>query len=92
MPNHKSAIKRLRTNELRRQRNVSVKSRIHTMSNKASDAIEQGDETAPQLVREIVAVIDRAASNGILHANTASRKKSSLMRRAAAAAKNESAE
>jgi len=87
MPNHKSAIKRLRTNELRRQRNVSVKSRIHTMSKNAAEAIEQGAETAPELVRETVAAIDRAASKGVIHANTAARKKSNLMRAADAAKK-----
>ena len=92
MPNHKSAIKRLRTNELRRQRNVRVKSRIHTMSKNVAEAIEQGSETAPELVREAVVAIDRAASKGILKANTAARKKSSLMRAAAAAAIKVSAE
>ncbi len=91
MPRLKSAIKRMRTDELRRKRNVSVKSRIHTMSKRAVEAIEQGSETAPELVRETVVAIDRAASKGVLHANTASRKKSNLMR-AAAAAKNAPAE
>jgi len=91
MAHHKSAIKRLRTNELRRKRNVSVKSRIRTMTKKAAEAVEQGAETAPELVRETVAVIDRAASKGVLHANTAARKKSNLMR-AADAAKSAPAE
>ncbi len=80
MPNTKSAIKRVRTNEIRRQRNVSAKSRILTMTKKTVKAFEEGSETAPALMRETVALVDRAASNGILHAKTASRKKSQLMR------------
>jgi len=87
MPTHKSATKRLRTNELRRQRNVSAKSRVRTMVKKTTAAIEEGAETAPVMLRETVALIDRAASNGIIHRNTAARKKSKLMRMADAARK-----
>jgi small subunit ribosomal protein S20 len=80
MPNTKSVIKRVRTNELRRQRNVSAKSRILTMTKKTVKAFEDGSENATELRRETIALVDRAASNGILHANAASRKKSQLMR------------
>ena len=80
MPNTKSVIKRVRTNELRRQRNVSVKSRILTMTKKTVAAFEEGSDTASDMLRETIALVDRAASNGILHANTAARKKSQLMR------------
>lgn len=80
MPNIKSAIKRVRTNEKRRQRNMSAKSRILTMTKRTEKAFKEGSENAPELLRETVAIVDRAASNGILHANTASRKKSQLMR------------
>jgi len=88
MAHHKSAIKRIRTNEQRRQRNVAARSQVRTMIKKTTAAIEQGAETVPELLRDTVAIIDRAASNGTLHRNTAARKKSRLMRMAAAAGKN----
>jgi len=88
MAHHKSAIKRIRTNEQNRQRNVRAKSHIRTMIKKTTAALEQGAETAPELLRETVSMIDRAASNGTLHRNTAARKKSRLTRIAAAAAKS----
>jgi len=52
------------------------------MVKKTTAAIEEGAETAPELLRKTVAVIDRAASNGIIHPNKAARKKSRLMRMA----------
>lgn len=83
MANIKQQKKRIRTNEERRQRNVAVRSRMKTLVKKADAALASGDaETAKTAVPEALSAIDRAAAKGVIHANSASRKKSSLMIRA----------
>lgn len=84
MANIKSQIKRNRQNEKRRQRNRAVRSEIITRTRTAEAAAEQGDaaETA-EATRMAVKRIDKAASKGVLHPNTAARKKSRLMKRLA---------
>ena len=44
MPNIKSAIKRVKTSEIRRQRNASNRSALNTMRRTYLDAIASGDE------------------------------------------------
>ena len=84
MANIKSQIKRNRQNEKRRQRNRAVRSEIITRTRTAEAAAEQGDadETA-EAARMAVKRIDKATSKGVLHPNTAARKKSRLMKRLA---------
>lgn len=86
MAHSKSALKRIRQNERNRQRNVAVKSRMKTYIKQALDALE-GDnaETRPTAVAKAISEIDRAASKGVIHANSAARKKSMIQRRATAA-------
>ena len=85
MANIKQAKKRNRTNELRRQKNSSVRSRMKTFFKSAMSALEAKDaEQVKEVLPKALAEIDRAASKGVIHANSASRKKSSLQRRAAA--------
>jgi small subunit ribosomal protein S20 len=83
MAHAKSAIKRNRTNELRRQRNAHVKSRMKTYVKAVEAAIQAKDldrvkGALPTALREI----DRAASKGVIHPNSAARKKSTLQRQA----------
>jgi small subunit ribosomal protein S20 len=80
MPNIKSQKKRVKTNEGRRQRNVAVRSRVKTFVGKAQTAIAAKDPNTKEAVIDAISQIDRAVSKGILHRNTAARKKSSLMR------------
>jgi small subunit ribosomal protein S20 len=81
MANIKSSKKRNETNELKRQRNVAVKSRMKTYVKEAMAAIEGKDAAKVKtLVPAALAEIDRAASKGIIHRNSASRKKSTLQR------------
>ena len=84
MANIKSQIKRNRQNEKRRQRNRAVRSEIITRTRTAEAAAAQGDdaETA-EAARMAIKRIDKAASKGVLHPNTAARKKSRLMKRLA---------
>ncbi len=82
MANIKSQKKRNRTNELRRQRNVSVRSRVKTLVKKADQVIvAKESDKAKEDVQSAIAAIDRACSKGVLHPNQAARRKSSLQRR-----------
>jgi small subunit ribosomal protein S20 len=84
MANIKSAKKRVRTSEACRQRNYSVKSRMKTYVKSAMEAIEAKDtEKVKAILPEALSEIDRAASKGVIHANSAARKKSTLQRLAA---------
>jgi small subunit ribosomal protein S20 len=77
--NIKSQIKRNRQNEKRRLRNRAVRSELRTRE-KAAIAAAGGDGEAEAL-RQTIKRIDRAASKGVIHKNTAARKKSRLSAR-----------
>ena len=77
----KSAKKRIRQNERRRLRNRAVRSKVRGVV-KAARAAEGA--TRPAAVLEAIRALDRAVSKGILHRNTAARKKSALARSLAA--------
>ena len=84
MANIKSQKKRNKTNEIRRQRNVAVRSRVKSFIKKANSAVEAGDaELIKAAVPEALSEIDRAVSKGVLHRKAGARRKSSLQRRAA---------
>ena len=85
MANIKSQIKRNRQNEAARQRNKAVKSSLKTAVRKANDAIDAGDAAAAtEAVQDASRKLDKAASKGVIHANQAANRKSSLASRAAA--------
>jgi len=79
--NIKSQIKRNRQNEKRRLRNKSVRAEMRTRTKTAVVAAENGDEDAAELLRIAVKRIDKAASQGVIHKNTAANHKSRLVRR-----------
>lgn len=81
MANIKSQIKRNRQNLKRSQRNRSVRSEINTRTRTALEAIDAGSPDAADAVRLAVKRIDKAASKGVLHKNTAARNKSRLVRK-----------
>ncbi len=68
-----SGLKRLRQTVQRTLRNRSVKSKIKTLVKRARLTRD------PEAVRAAVKALDKAASKGILHRNTAARRKSRLM-------------
>ncbi|MCI0425270.1 MAG: 30S ribosomal protein S20 [Actinobacteria bacterium] len=82
MANIKSQEKRNRQNQVRRQRNKSVKSDLKTAARKMQTAAVAGEST-DELYRAAQKRIDKAAQKGVLHPNTAARKKSRLARSAA---------
>ncbi len=76
MPQHKSAIKRVRQNEKRRARNRARRSKMRTLIKKVLAATER--EQAEELLRAAVSHIDRMVAKGVVHRNNAARKKASL--------------
>jgi small subunit ribosomal protein S20 len=76
--NIKSAIKRIRQNEARRLRNRTVRSKVRSSVKTARTA--EGD-TLRASVGEAIRALDKAVSKGVIHRNTAARKKSALARR-----------
>lgn len=80
MPNLKQQKKRDLTNEVRRQRNIAVRSRVKTFVKKAEQAIRSGQ--AGTSVVEAISELDIAARKGVIHKRTAARKKSRLQRKA----------
>ena len=81
MANIKSQIKRNRQNEKRRLRNRAVRSEVATRTKAALAAAEGDDADATeQAVRAAIKRIDKAAAKGVMHKNTAARRKSRLVR------------
>ena len=82
MPNIKSAIKKARRDTRRYAMNRVYRSRIHTLTRKATEQIaaKQVQEAAKTL-REAQSAIDKAAKRSIIHKNTAARKIARLSRR-----------
>lgn len=82
MPNIKSAKKRVKVIETKTLRNKAINSNLKTTLKKANAAIESGAADKDAVVKNAIATIDKACSKGILHKNTAARKKSQLVKRA----------
>ncbi len=83
MANHKSALKRHRQSVTRRARNVGVKTSVKTAAKKVRASLDQKDAAATQAaLAAAVPVIDKAASKGVIHKRTASRRISRLMKAA----------
>ncbi len=80
MANIKSQIKRNRQNEKARLRNRMVRGEIHTRTRKVLAEAEAG-EVSPETLKAAIKRIDSAVSKGVLHKNTAARKKSRLIRK-----------
>ena len=85
MPTSKSAKKRMRTSAENRLRNSGVKSRVATAKKKLVDAIAKGDKAeAEKQSRAYCSCVDKAAKQGVLKANAASRRKSNVAKKLAA--------
>jgi small subunit ribosomal protein S20 len=82
--NTKSAIKRIRQSEKRRVRNRTIRSQVRTAVKTARGA---GGDALRTAVAEAIRALDKAVTKGVVHRNTAARKKSALARRLAAAAR-----
>lgn len=83
MPNHKSAEKRVRQSERRRDTNRSNRARVRTSIKKLRGVLAGGNaqdikSSLPMTISEI----DKAVQKGVLHRNAAARQKSRLTARA----------
>jgi small subunit ribosomal protein S20 len=85
MANHKSALKRQRQNEKRREHNRVFRNRVRTIVKKARLEIADGEiETAREATRTAIRELDMAASRGTIHPRNAARRKARLMKQLAA--------
>lgn len=82
MANIQSQIKRNRQNLVRHERNKAVRSMLKTYRKRFLQAVETGDrELAEEAYRAAARHLDKAASKGVIHANTAANHKSKLARK-----------
>jgi small subunit ribosomal protein S20 len=79
MPNTKSAERRMRSSTRRHDQNQSCKTRLKTLEKKYLSLLASGKkEEASVALRSVASALDKASKSGVVHANTASRKKSRL--------------
>ena len=84
MANHPSAIKRHRQSLKRRTANQSAKARIRTIARKVETTTATGDaEQAKKDLYDASRVLAKAASKGLIHSRTASRRTSRLAKKVA---------
>jgi small subunit ribosomal protein S20 len=82
--NIKSQLKRIKTNEKARQRNVAVRSALKTVVRRVRTAAEAGDaEAAAAALLTANKALDKAASKGVIHKNQAANRKSGLAKQVA---------
>lgn len=82
MPKSISAEKAARTAERKRLRNRSRKSATKTHLTRAEKLIAANQlEQAQQAVMDTISALDRGAKKGVIHPNTAARRKSRLMKK-----------
>ena len=80
MANIKSQIKRNRQNEERRLRNKGIGTRLKTEAKKVRQTAGGGNDVSEEQLRSTSRLLDKAASKGVVHRNTAARRKSKLAR------------
>jgi small subunit ribosomal protein S20 len=83
LANHKSALKRNRQSQVRRERNRTNRTKVKTVVKKIEAAIgvDASVEKAREALVAAIPVIERAAAKGAFHKKTASRKVSRLTKR-----------
>ncbi len=79
MANIKSAKKRVLVTATKTERNKAIRSRVKTYIRKVDAAVAEGNkDAAVAALNEAIAEINKAASKGVYHKNTAARKVSRL--------------
>ena len=79
--NTRSAIKRMKQSEKRRQRNRAARSDIRSTVKAARAALTGKGPDSATAVHEAIRTLDRAVTQGVMHRNTAARQKSALARK-----------
>ncbi len=81
MANHKSALKRIRSNEAKRLRNKYQ----HKTTRNAIKKLKEADKAeATTLLPNVISMLDKLAKNNIIHNNKAANIKSKLTKHVAA--------
>ena len=79
MPNIKSAKKRVKTIATKTLQNKMFRTALKTDIKKYETALAAGDKASAEVAyKAAIKKVDKAAAKGILHKNTAARKKSSF--------------
>ncbi|HSI78071.1 30S ribosomal protein S20 [Lunatibacter salilacus] len=76
MANHKSALKRIRSNEAKRLRNRYQAKTTRTFIKRLKNAEDKAQ--AQELLKEVTSMLDKLAKKNIIHKNNAANKKSKL--------------
>ena len=75
----KSAVKTHAQSERARLRHKSIRNMLWTMEKKLRASAAEGDKSgAEELLKKQYAALDKAVKSGVMHKNTANRKKSRL--------------
>lgn len=83
MPHLKSAKKRMRQTAKRREHNRATKKALKKQLKSLIEVAGEKASTPEQVTKEVVAAVkklDKAAARGVIHKNTAARKKSQIAR------------
>ena len=85
MANIKSAMKRVKVNAKKNLRNRIVKSKVKTAIKKFDTEVAAASANAGAQYSLTASAIDKAAAKGVIHKNTANRKKARLAKQLAKA-------
>jgi len=86
LPNIKSAKKRVKVSLKKNLRNRMIKSGVHTSVKKFEAAVKADPAAAAVQLNATASAIDKAVAKGVMHKNTANRKKARLAKQMAKAA------
>ncbi len=76
MPNLKSSKKRMRQNEVRREENLQVRTRVKSARRAMTEALNDGDAEKGKLaLSSYHSILDKAAKKKVISKNTAIRRK-----------------
>lgn len=76
MANHKSALKRIRSNEAKRLRNRYQSKTTRTFIKRLRGTSDKGE--AQELLKKVISMLDKLAKRNIIHKNKAANNKSKL--------------
>jgi len=80
VPNIKSAVKRVKTTKRKTEENKTKRSEMRTAIRSFREAVAANSDDKKELMVAAVKKVDKAASRKLIHKNTASRRKSKLMK------------
>ena len=86
LPNIKSSIRSVKTDEERRAKNAAEKSAVRTAAKKVEAQVAEGNKAEAEVtLKKASSLLDKAAQSGVISKNAAARKKSKLAKKVNAA-------